>query len=274
MNETYKPMSGPMRLVFWFVVFNAYAGAAVLILFPADTQSKFFWTIAPPINARLFGVLYLAAGSVVLHALFHGRWERARYLTAMVPAFTGLILLTTLLHLDRFDKGFELFYWLIVYVVAPLAGVLFYLQHERGGANWDVVERPVARQTRRAAVVAGATAAVVVVFGFGFPRAMAEIWPWTISPLMVRVFLSWLSAFAVGLLWFARDRDWGRLRPVAALLVATGVLTLGVLLTHRDELEATAWLFAVGIGLVGLLGIFMFWRQRDPLLPARPPSPS
>ena len=41
-------MSLAMKLVYWFVVFNAYAGAISLLLFPSDTQSTFFWTIAPP----------------------------------------------------------------------------------------------------------------------------------------------------------------------------------------------------------------------------------
>ena len=110
MNPLYKPMSLPMKLVLWFVVANAYAGAISLIVFPTDTRATFFWQIAPPINAGLFGVLYLAAGSVVLRAVLHGRWEPARYLTAMVPAFTGLMLLTTLLHLDKFDQGPKLYY--------------------------------------------------------------------------------------------------------------------------------------------------------------------
>jgi hypothetical protein len=275
MNPTYKPMSFPMKLVLWFVVANAYAGAISLILFPTNTQSTFFWEIAPPINAGMFGVLYLAAGSLVLQAVLRGQWEPARYLTAMVPAFTGMMLLTTLLHLDKFDQGFELYYWLIVYIVAPLAGIIFYLRYERGRANWQVVSEPIAPLTRVAAVTTGACAVLVAVVAYIFPDLVTESWPWTISPLMVRVFISWLSAFAVSLLWFGADRDWSRLQPVATLLVASVVLMQLMLFIHRDDLKSgsvTVWLVGAGIILIGLLGAFMHWRQRRLAVGKRRPA--
>ncbi len=275
MNCTYKPMSLPLKLVLWFVVVNAYAGALSLILSPTNTQSTFFWEIAPAINAGMFGVLYLAAGSLVLQAVLRGQWEPARYLVAMVPVFTGMMLLTTLLHLDKFDKGVELGYWLMVYTVAPLAGIIFYLHHERGGANWQVVSEPIARSTRVAAVTTGAFAVLVAVVAYSFPNLITGSWPWTISPLMVRVFISWLSAFAVSLLWFGVDRDWSRLQPVATLLVSSVVLMLLMLLLHSDDLKpgsVTVWLFGAGIILIGLLGAFMHWRQRGLTLGKRRPS--
>lgn len=272
MNPPYKPMSLPMKLILWFVVANAYAGAISLIVFPTDTRSTFFWQIAPPINAGMFGVLYLAAGSVVLRAVLRGQWEPARYLTAMVPAFTGMMLLTTLLHLDRFDKGPKLYYWLLVYIVAPLAGIIFYLQHERGGANWRVVSQPIAPAVRLAAVATGTCAALCAVVGYIFPDLVSASWPWTVSPLMVRVFLSWLSAFAVSLLWFGVDRDWSRLRPGAALLIGAAALMLLMLFIHRANLKpgaVTVWLFGAGVVGIGLLGAFMFWRQRAPAVGGR-----
>jgi hypothetical protein len=265
MHDDYQPMSLPMKLVLWLVVANAYAGALSLVLSPTDTQGTFFWRIAPPINAGMFGVLYLAAGSVVLSVVRRGRWEPARFLTAMVPAFTGLMLLTTLLHLDAFDPGGELAYWLAVYVVAPVAGMVFYFQHERGGATWRVVGAPLAPETRAAAVATGAGAALFVVLAYVFPQTVAERWPWPISPLMVRVFASWLSAFAVGLLWFAVDSDWSRVRPVATLLVGAAVLMLLMLVVHREHLtpgSASAVPIGAGVAGIGLLGAFMFWRQR------------
>lgn len=275
MNGAYKPMSLPLKLVLWFVVANAYAGALSLILFPTNTQSTFFWEIAPAINAAMFGVLYLAAGSLVLQTVLRGQWEPARYLVAMVPVFTGMMLLTTLLHLDKFDKGLELGYWLTVYIVASLAGIIFYLYYERGGANWQVVSEPIARSTRVAAVTTGAFAVLVAVVAYSFPNLIARSWPWTISPLMIRVFISWLSAFAVSLLWFGVDRDWGRVQPVATLLVASAVLMLLMLLLNSDDLKAgsvSVWLFGAGIILIGLLGAFMHWRQRRLAVGERRPS--
>lgn len=265
-HPAYKPMGLAMKVVLWFVVANAYAAAASLIVFPADTQATFFWSISPPINAGMFGALYLAAGTVVLYTVWRGQWEPARFLVVMVPAFTGMMLLSTLLHRTAFDQSIELAYWLLVYIVAPVAGIVFYLQHERGGANWQIVGQPIAPATRLAAVVFGAGAALFGVVAYLFPNLVGESWPWTISPFMVRVFVSWLSAFAVGLLWFGVEPDWSRLRPVAALLVGSAALMMLMLVVHRDDLipaSPALWLFVAGLIAIALLGAFFFWRQRE-----------
>ena len=133
-NRPYKPMSLAMRLILAFVAANALAAAASLVLFPAGTDAGFFWEFAPPIEAAMFGALYLAAGLLVARAAFVGLWEPARYLLPMVTVFTGMVLLTTYLHLGRFDDGPKLLYWLAVYDVALVAGAAFYHRHERGGA--------------------------------------------------------------------------------------------------------------------------------------------
>jgi hypothetical protein len=57
-----RTMQHLSALIFWFVGLNALAGAGALMLFPGQTDSLFFWTITPPLNAALFGALYLVGG--------------------------------------------------------------------------------------------------------------------------------------------------------------------------------------------------------------------
>src|SRR5262245_23416578 len=135
MDSPYKPMSLLMKIVFWFVAINALAGAISLILFPGSTETLFFWKISPPITAALFGALYLGGAVVVSLVTYRGLWEPARYLVPILVSAGVLITLTTFLHLDRFTPGFKLAYWLAVYIVAPLLAIVFYIQHERGGAR-------------------------------------------------------------------------------------------------------------------------------------------
>src|SRR5690606_28598671 len=78
------PMSQPLRLVFGFVALNAFIGAFSLIFFPARTDSLFFWPIAPPLSAALFGALYLAGAVVVSLVTWRGLWEPARYLVPIL----------------------------------------------------------------------------------------------------------------------------------------------------------------------------------------------
>lgn len=265
MAGEYGRMEGWTRMALGFVALNAFAGAAALLLFPADTASGWFWTVAPPINAGMFGALYLAAGLLVAWAAVRGLWEPARFLGPMVPAFTGMMLLTTVLHLDRFQPGTRLAYWLLVYAVALAAGVAAYARHEGRGATWRVVSAEVGRRTRTAAVVAGALAAAFALVGYAAPGVIVAAWPWEISPLMVRVFVSWLVAFAAGLLWFGREPDWQRIRPVAVLLLLTAVLLALVLVAHRGDLGGEilrAWAFAAYVGAIGLLGAWMLWSHR------------
>ncbi|RPI33854.1 MAG: hypothetical protein EHM70_04740 [Chloroflexota bacterium] len=242
-------MPAPMKALYWFVVANAYLAAFSLIFFPYETDKTFFWRIAPPLSAGMFGVLYLAAGTLVLQAVLRGRWETARYLTAMVPVFTGMVLLTTFLHTDRFVRDARFYYWLAVYIVAPLAGLLFYYLLERDGrANWQVVQRPVRAGARRVLVGLGVLMAVLVIAGYIFPQAVIAFWPWELTPLMVRIFLSWVSAMAVSLLWFAVDREWTRVQPVAAMMVTAAGLMLLVLFIHPLDIRS-----APGTAVFGLV---------------------
>jgi ABC-type nickel/cobalt efflux system permease component RcnA len=74
------------------------------------------------------------------------------------------------------------------------------------------------------------------------------------------------------LLWFGIERDWRRVQPVAALLVASAALMLLIFFAHRDDVmlgSVTAYLFGASVLLIGLLGAFMYWRQRELVLSKR-----
>ena len=88
------------------------------MLFPSRTETLFFWEIAPPINAALFGALYLSGAFVVSLVTARGRWEPGRFLVPVLVTAAALISGVTLLHLDRFTPGVRLAYWLLVYVGA------------------------------------------------------------------------------------------------------------------------------------------------------------
>jgi hypothetical protein len=259
-----RPMSPLMKVVFWFVAVNALAGAILLIFFPGDTARLFFWEINPPINAALFGALYLGGAAVVALLTYRGRWEPARFLIPVLVSAGVLISITTLLHLDRFSPGLRLIYWLVIYVGAPLLALLFYAQHERSGANWTVTQ-PVTPATRALAVTIGTVLVLLGILVLIWPGPVVAQWPWTITPLMVRIFASWFSAFGVGLLWFWVERDWKRLRHVATLMIAAAGLDLLMVFVHRQDLTSVGlglWLYCFHLALFGLVGLLMYGLQR------------
>jgi len=257
-------MSLTMRVVFWFVAANALAGAISLIFFPGDTGRLFFWEINPPVNAALFGSLYLGGAAIVALVAYRGRWEPARFLIPILVSAGVLISITTLLHLDRFNPGLRLGYWLVIYVGAPLLTLIFYVQHERSGANWTAT-RPLTLATRTIAVATGAVLVVLGIFVLIQPGPVIAQWPWPTTPLMVRIFASWFSAFGVGLLWFWVERDWERLRHVADLMIAAAGLDLLMIFVHRQDLTSgglSLWLYCFHLALFGLAGLLMYRLQR------------
>lgn len=84
------------------------AGALILMLLPTRTDTLFFWPIKPPINAGLFGALYLGGATAVSLATWHNRWEPARYLIPILVTAGILISWVTLLHRDAFAPGIPL----------------------------------------------------------------------------------------------------------------------------------------------------------------------
>lgn len=260
------PLLGWARLIYGFVALNALAGAAILILLPAFTDILFFWPINPPLNARLFGVLYLGGAGAVGLAVWRNRWEPARYLVPVLVTAGILITWVTVLHLDKFTPGLRLVYWLLVYIGAPLLALAIYLAQERRGAAWTA-EVPLRPVTRRVAVVTGW---LVLAAGIGlilWPAPAVAHWPWPNSPLMVRIFAAWFGAFGAGLLWFKVEPDWQRLHHLAKLMIAAAGLDLLVVALDRQTvtgLNAIFWLYCGHLLLFALIGGLLHWLQARP----------
>jgi hypothetical protein len=252
------------KVVFWFVAVNALAGAVSLILLPAHTATLFFWEVKPPINAALFGALYLGGGIIVGFLTYRGEWEPTRFLTPVLVSAGILISVTTFLHLDKFTPGFRLFYWLVVYIGAPLLAMVIYAQQERQEANWAVTE-PVTAVVRGLALTIGALLLFVGVMIIIWPDFVVSQWPWPTSPLMVRIFASWFSAFGVGLLWFWVEGEWQRLHHIANLMIAAALFDLAMVFIYRNELNMAGlnlWIYCFHLAAFGALGVFMHWHQR------------
>jgi hypothetical protein len=250
--------------VLWFVALNALAGAASLILFPGRTEQLFFWPITPPLNAALFGALYLSGAIAVGRAALGGRWEQARILTPILAPAGAMISAVTLLHRDLFLPGPRLAYWLVVYIGAPLLALLIYARQERAGAGWAPQE-PLAPAVRLLALLAGALLVAAGLTILAVPGPVVAAWPWPTGALTTRIFAAWFAAFGAGLLWFQVDQDWARVRLLADMLILAAGLDLAALVAHRADVPGPSpalWLYAAHLLGLGLLGALMHLLQR------------
>jgi hypothetical protein len=260
-----KQLSKFVKFVFWFVVINSTGGALTLILFPTKTETNFFWNITPPINAMLVGTMYLVAGVAVAYAAIRGTWEAARFIAVMGFSLSVVLLAATLIHIDRFVPGMKLTYWLFVYFIFPVLVALLYWRYEKSGTSWEVTRQAIKPITRLAAITTGAGMLIFAMVGFLFPGLIVPIWPWKLSELMVRVFLSWLTALAVSNLWFWVEKEWTRLQAVAYMLIATPVVIAVMMIINRSDLTGSPlslWGFIAALSLIGMIGVFMLWQQR------------
>jgi peptidoglycan/LPS O-acetylase OafA/YrhL len=94
-----------MRVV--LVAFLVLAGLAFILLYlrSGHTGSEFAWTIRPGITAAFLGAGYGAGCVLVASSLRQRPWAEVRVGIGIVLVFSAMILVTTLLHLERFHFG-------------------------------------------------------------------------------------------------------------------------------------------------------------------------
>jgi hypothetical protein len=210
-------------------LFAGLAAIAGFLLFPLakETDRFFSWTIQPPLTAAFMGAAYWAAFVLIGWAARAGTWEQA--LPALVPVTTIalLLLVATLIHLDKFDLD-SIFgwFWLIVYCAVPPALALLawgQARRPRGPAPPSV---PIPAVLRAAlalqALVMGTVGAVM----FVAPSTADDLWPWTLTPLTARAVSAFLIGFAAAAAYAALDNRLERFAGAAYGYTALGALEL------------------------------------------------
>jgi hypothetical protein len=243
-----------------------------LFFFSDRTDDWFAWSIAPPLSAAFFGACFGSTLVVEILSLRQPAWAPIRLNALAIFVFAAMTLAATLLHLDKFhlqsDNAATLqaqaaaWFWLIVYIVVPLAlPVLMFLQERAPGA--DPPDRfPVPAVLRGALGLESAVLLVVGIAIFAVPSLATTLWPWPLTPLVAQVTGAWLVAFGLVSGVTAVAGDLGRQRSATIAYTVLGALVLiatvrfhGTVVWHRPA----AWIYlgmAVAITLTGAVG----WR--------------
>jgi hypothetical protein len=231
-----------------------------LVVLPGETDRWFAWTIDVPLTAAFLGACYWSGAAFSLLSAGERAWSRAR--TAIPGALTAglLILLATVLHLERFAMDTARgWIWVVLYAGLPPGLLLLLLLQSRVPGSTPPVALPLERWVR---IAFGVGAAVLLLLGaalFIVPTRAATSWPWPLTDLTARMVGSWLAAVGVVLLAALLEGDWRRLRAATAFLALLASLQLLTLVRFRGALETTgaaAWLY-VGF-LAALLGVALY----------------
>jgi hypothetical protein len=282
----------------FFIVAAVLALIAGVMLFigAAETDRFFAWTIEPPLTAAFLGAAYWAALVLLAWAANQHEWARARTALPAVFVIAVLLLIATLIHLDKFDLD-SLFgwFWLTVYViVVPLLAVLIWRQNHvqrhqphpsqsglrpsapgqtPGAGQVPRGDRPLPTWLRLAlSLQAGAMLGIGAAL-FVFGTDAASIWPWALTPLTARAVGAFLCGFGVAAAVAVREDDLDRLRGSALAYAALGALELLAVAIHSGDLTGTdldQGLYIAFCASVLAVGAYGIWASRS--APSRAPS--
>jgi hypothetical protein len=226
------------RLRLTFYAFAALALIAGLMLFAGATRTDdfFSWTIEPPLTAATLGAFYWAAFVLILGAAQSETWAAARPTALPVAVIATLLLVATLIHLDRFHRDLFGWFWVAAYaLVPPLFGWVIFEQLRAPGEDRRGPRR-LPGPLRVALVVEGFAMLGAGTLLFVAPDTAADLWPWALTPLTSRAIGAFVFGIGLAAAFAAWADDLFSFRGAADAYAVLGALTLLAVLLHRSDL--------------------------------------
>ena len=219
-----------------------------LVVAPGSTDRLFAWTIDVPLTAAFLGACYWTAALFTFLSARETEWVRVRVVLPGILVAGTLILLATLIHIDRFAmESARGWVWVILYAGLPPGGLLLLALQRRSGAGADPpVLHPI---ERRAAIALGAAAAALLIAGAGLfllPATTRGWWPWPLTDLTARMIGAWLAAVGATLVAVVRERDGARVGNAMIYLAAVAAALLATLARYPGTVEwdtVAAWIY-------------------------------
>ena len=275
--------SGRQAVVALVVVLAGLAGLQLFVL-GDSTATTFAWTVSPTLAAAFLGAAFWGVAVAAISAYRSAEWRELSVLLPVATITTTLVLIATLLHLDKFHFGaaqllpvIAAWVWVAVYVVVPPIFALLWRAElgRRGRAGWGLTSRlrgetgtrPYPPRLRSALAVMAGGLAIVAVILFVVPGTLP--WPWTLTPLTSRMTAAFLAGVASTALVMAVEEDLARLRIAAVAMVGFGVFQILAVARFRSDVTAgpvVAWLWILflvaTIGLGGAVLVLGSSRRR------------
>jgi hypothetical protein len=230
-----KPPAPETRLGLLILAAQLVVIGFPLVVLSEQTDTYFSWSIQPPLTAAFLGACYWGSCLLVLLSAQRSAWAHARVVLPGIVVAGCLLLLATLLHLDRFHMDAVTgWVWLVLYALLPPAALLLFLR-QRAVPGGDPPRRtPMPRWavlalTAQAVLLLTAGAALFVV-----PEDAAALWPWTLTPLTGRAIGAWLMAIGASAAHAAWEADWERIRAGMLGYATIAVLELIAIVRFAD----------------------------------------
>ncbi len=243
--------------------------AALLLIWPDQTDRLFAWTIKPRMTALFIGASFLAGGYFFTRAATARRWSAI--VTGFIPVavFAWMMAIATLLHWDRFHHNNVTFFaWVALYATTPFIVLAVWLRNRHTALKEN--DRAEPRLPRAFRWAAGLLGGVLILGGLAFylrPDWMAAVWPWSLTPLTGRVIVSFLTISALAELAMARAPRWNRARVIIqGQMLGLALVLTGVARAWGDFDPSTpaTWIFvgAMAVLLLANVGVYAWMESR------------
>jgi hypothetical protein len=251
-------------------IFVAAAGVSLFFL-SEQTHLYFAWTIKPPLTAAFLGAGYLTVTTALAIGLLEHEWARIRVGVWVVATGLILILIATLLHLDRFHLRSPVWSaqawawtWLFLYIaLVPGLIVALWQQRRMSGAELPAASG-LGGWLKWCMRLLGVLMLAIGGSLFIAPAATAPLWPWALTPLTARMVGAFYAAFAVSLFATVKENDYRRIHTAAGAYIVFALLQFVNILRYPDVNweQPRGWLLAfvyfalLIVGSAGIRGYF------------------
>jgi hypothetical protein len=260
--DSARQLSPTLRTTLWVFALLALGAGVLLFVLATETEDLFSWTIEPPLTAAFLGAAYWAALVLIAWTAGQREWANARAALVPVVLIAVLLLVATLMHLDKFDLD-SLFgwFWLTVYSMVPPLLVWLIVVNLRapGSPGRAVPDLPAGLRALLAVQAAVMLTAGVALFAA--PSSADSFWPWPLTPLTARAVGAFVIGFGAAAAHAAYEADSARLRGSAWAYLTLGLLELSALALHSEDLagpegsEAAYVVFVAGVAAAGAYGL-------------------
>jgi hypothetical protein len=226
----------------WILFVLAAANGVFLYLLPGEADTRYAWSIKPPVNAAFIGAGFLAGTLATGLVLFAAtRWRSLSVLPPALWVLATSLLAATIIHHDRFKFHYApTWLWVIVYAGVPIAvPVLVYLQYRDRDREPTPPADPRLNVVRGLSAVIGAALLIGAIVLFASPTgSLARHWPWALTPLLARAVAAWYALFGTMLVSCAVGLRRRSEAVIAyATLAAWCLLLLALPLLHPDDVS-------------------------------------
>jgi len=271
-TSTPQPLTSYARIMALVVVALVFLAGVQLYILAEQTDRYFAWTITAPVTAAFLGGGYWSALVAILYGLRQKNWVNVRSTLPTAFTATTLLLIATLLHIDKFHLTSPIFItwlaawiWIVVYIVVPpTLLVVFILQSRTPGTNpprqhnlphWISV-----------ALTSQAVLAILVGFAlFLAPQTTMGLWPWQLTPLTARAIGSWMCAVGATGAIIAWEDDLSRVAASLAGFGAFGIFQFISLFRYQEGIDwrtSSSFLYVLLLLSISIVSAAGLWMER------------